>query len=82
MWYDPIVRSLRFIVYAMTHFAVSLTLVGAFFALEYLLRQVGDPKFFDVVPYRYVLDGIDLVLILISGTFSALDAIEMYRGKR
>jgi hypothetical protein len=56
---------------------VAVVLVGAIEFIQKLILRLGDPKLFDIVPLRYIFDGMDLAFLVI-GT---LEAIAVFREK-
>ncbi|MGJ4998738.1 hypothetical protein ACQR0Z_30235 [Bradyrhizobium sp. HKCCYLS3077] len=78
-----------------TTFTVALTLVchiflcaiaiSSVFGIEQLIHWLWgqeDPKFFDVLPLRYVFGAVDLGLIAVFGGFGIWDAVKIFRGKK
>ena len=78
-WYDPVKSAFRIAVYIVCHTAVAMLLIGGIEAIAYLLRRLGEPKLFDVVPLRYCFDAMDaciLVVFFVSGVMAAVNSFK------
>jgi hypothetical protein len=53
--------------------------LAAIYLLQVLLKAVGDPKLFDVLPLRYIFDGMDLAILLAFIVLGTLEAIRVFR---
>ena len=78
-WYSSFQKALRWGSYIAAHAAVAVVLLAAIYLLQVLLKAVGDPKLFDVLPLRYIFDGMDLAILLAFIVLGTLEAIRVFR---
>ena len=78
-WYWRLLRLLRATSYMCLHIAVAVVLIGGLALLNIWLYEVGDPRFLDFVPVRYIFDLMGLAILVVFGVFGVRDTIEVFR---
>ena len=78
-WYAPFIKALRAGAYVAAHLLVAAALIGAIYAIQLLLRYIGDPKLFDWIPIRYIFDAMDAGILVAFIVFGIVDAILVFR---
>jgi hypothetical protein len=79
-WYSAFETAWRWGSFIAAHALVGLVLVGVVYVFQRLLLQLGDPKLFDIIPLRYVFDGMDIGILVAFVVFGTLEAIVVFRG--
>ena len=79
-WYGPLERALRSGAFVAAHFAVASVFVATNYLIEKLLRELGDPRLYDLIPWRYVFDTIDIGLVIVFGSLGIGKAVRVFRG--
>jgi hypothetical protein len=80
-WYSAFETAWRWGSYVAAHALVAVVLVGAIEFIQKLILRLGDPKLFDIVPLRYIFDGMDLAILLAFLVIGTLEAIAVFREK-
>jgi hypothetical protein len=80
-WYSAFETAWRWGSYIAAHALVAVVLVGAIEFIQKLILRLGDPKLFDIVPLRYIFDGMDLAILLAFLVIGTLEAIAVFREK-
>jgi hypothetical protein len=60
---------------------VALVFIGVITLFQWLLLSLGDPKLFDIVPVRFLFDGMDVAIFVAFLVFGTLEAINVFRGR-
>jgi hypothetical protein len=47
--------------------------------IQWLVLKVGDPKLFDVVPLRYIFDGMDVGILFAFVVLGTIEAVMVFR---
>ena len=55
-------------------------MVAVVYVFQSFLLQLGDPKLFDIVPLRYVFDGMDVGIIIAFLVFGTIEAVIVFKG--
>ncbi len=74
-WYVAFIKAWRIGCYVAAHLFVAVLLIGTIYAIQYCILLIGDPKLFDIIPLRFIFDGMDLGILaafLIFGTYEAI----------
>jgi hypothetical protein len=58
---------------------VTIVLIAVVHGIQWLVILAGDPKLFDVLPLRYLLDGMDLTLLLVFVVLGTMEAVRVFR---
>lgn len=74
-WYAPIKSALRISLYIACHTFVAALIIGANESIAYLIKRLGDPKLFDVVPLRFCFDAVDACILLVFFVFGVAAAV-------
>jgi len=80
-WYSAFETAWRWGSYVAAHALVAVVLVGAIEFIQKLILRLGDPKLFDIVPLRYIFDGMDLAILVAFLVIGTLEAIAVFREK-
>jgi hypothetical protein len=80
-WYSAFETAWRWGSYIAAHAVVAMILIGAIELIQGLILRVGDPKLFDIVPLRYIFDGMDLAILLAFLVLGTLEAVAVFREK-
>ena len=72
-------RTLKIILYAACHTAGAAAFIVAVGVLHILLGWFGDPKLFGVMPIAYLVDLMDLIVLLLFTGFVVREAIDVFR---
>ena len=78
-WYSSFGKALRWGSYVAAHAVVAIIILGAIYLIQQLLIMAGDPKLFDVIPLRYIFDGMDLGILLAFIVLGTLEAVRVFR---
>jgi hypothetical protein len=63
--------------YIAAHGLVTILLIAVIHGIQWLVILAGDPKLFDVIPLRYILDGMDLGLLLVFVVLGTTEAVRV-----
>lgn len=80
-WYSAFQKAFRTGAYIVAHVIVAVVLIGAVELVQELILKVGDPKLFDIVPLRYIFDGMDLGILLAFLVIGTLEAIDVFKER-
>lgn len=64
----------------MAHALVAILLLAVVAGLQRLVLQAGDPRLFDIIPLRWVFDGMDLGIIVAFLIIGTLEAVRVFKG--
>jgi hypothetical protein len=78
-WYRSFQKALRWGSYIAAHGLVTILLIAVIHGIQWLVILAGDPKLFDVIPLRYILDGMDLGLLLVFVVLGTTEAVRVFR---
>ena len=78
-WYSSFGKALRWGSYVAAHALVASLILGAIYLIQELLIVAGDPKLFDLIPLRYIFDGMDLGILLAFVVLGTLEAVRVFR---
>lgn len=78
-WKPHVKRTLVLSLYICCHTFVALVLIGATRVPAIALERMGDPLLFDTIPMRYLIDVMDLGIILTFIVFGTLSAVRVFR---
>ena len=78
-WYSPVIGALRWWCYIACHAVATGLFLLASWALAKLVAELGEPKLYDTVPYRYIIDSVDLALIVEFVVYGAFEARRVFK---
>jgi hypothetical protein len=78
-WYSAFETAWRWGSYIAAHALVACVLIGAIELIQLLILRAGDPKLFDIVPLRYIFDGMDLAILLAFLVVGTIEAVRVFR---
>ena len=61
---EQVAEGLIVCIFIVIHCLAVGILIGGGFLLHHLVIEVGDPKLYDLVPWRYAVDSLDLAMVL------------------
>jgi hypothetical protein len=79
-WYSAFETAWRWGSFIFAHALVGLVLVAVVYVFQSFLLHLGDPKLFDIVPLRYVFDGMDVGIIIAFLVFGTIEAVIVFKG--
>ena len=80
-WYAPLRAALMIAEVIAGHIVAGTIVLGGGFLLHHMLVEEGDPKAFDTLPWRYVVDAGDLLIMMVLAVVS-ITAILQMEGRR
>jgi hypothetical protein len=63
------------------HALVAMVLLAVVALLQWLVLRLGDPKLFDVIPLRYIFDGMDLGILVAFVVLGTVEAVIVFKRK-
>lgn len=78
-WYDSFEKAFRWGAYIAAHAGVAILLLGAIHVIQWLVIKAGDPKLFDVIPLRYIFDGMDLGILIAFLVLGTREAVRVFK---
>ena len=78
-WYDSASKAVRWGIFILCHAIVASVLIGAIHVVQWLVVLTGDHKLFDVIPLRYVFDGMDAGILLAFVVLGTMEAVRVFR---
>jgi hypothetical protein len=79
-WYGAFATAWRWGSFIAAHALVALVLIGVIALIQRLILQLGDPKLFDMIPLRYIFDGMDLGILAAFLVLGSVEAVNVFRG--
>lgn len=77
---NDVERTRRIVLAILCHVFVFAVLIVGAIALDHLLIAAGDPKLYDLVPWRYLVDTGDLGLTLGFIVYGTISFIVLLKG--
>ena len=78
-WYSPVIGAVRWSCYIACHAVATGIFLLATWALARLVTELGEPKLYDTVPYHYIIDTVDIVLIIEFVVYGAFEAYRVFK---
>ena len=82
LWYAPLITALKAAIFLAAHLLLAAGLIGAVWAIQWLLAEAGDPKLFDWIPLRYMFDVMDAGILAVFIWYGVGGAIDVFRAGR
>jgi hypothetical protein len=80
-WYSAFETAWRWGSFIAAHALVAILLIAVIAVIQRRVLLIGDPKLFDVIPLRYVFDGMDLGILVAFVVLGTIEAVVVFRGK-
>jgi hypothetical protein len=80
-WYFAFETAWRWGSFVAAHIIVACILIGGIKLVQYLLLELGDTKLFDIIPLRYIFDGMELGVLVAFVVLGTLEAISVFRER-
>ncbi len=71
-WYAPLLTALMVAEVLAGHIVGGTIVLAGGFWLHHILIENGDPKLYDLLPWRYVVDSADLTIMIALTVFGII----------
>jgi hypothetical protein len=79
LWFSAFITAWRWGSFIAAHAVVAMLLLVVVASIQWLVLQLGDPKLFDVIPIRYIFDGMDLAILVAFIVLGTVEAVLVFR---
>jgi hypothetical protein len=78
-WHRSFQNAFLAICYLIAHFLIVLVLIGLITVIQWILVRDGDPRVFDICPWRYIFDAMEVAVVMVFLVFGTREAIRVFR---
>ncbi len=79
-WGTPLREVAAALCYIICHTVVAAALLVAASFLEWLVKYIGNPILFGVLPAGYIFEAIDVAILCVFGIAAIVRSVKVFRG--
>jgi hypothetical protein len=80
-WYAAFVTAWHWGSFIAAHALVACVLIGSIEVVQLLILAIGDPRLFDILPLRYIFDGMDVGILVAFIVLGMVEAIVVFQTR-